>query len=103
MACFVAGVRETGGKGLEPLGLAGVPNILGRKTTRRRALQAVTTSASGIGPDSLGPLDHGAHQGQAFDLIGTAAARLRSAVRSDDVPLTIVCLPSAERTTDSSS
>jgi len=78
-------------------------NILGRKSTRRRALQAVTTSAGGVGLGPLGPPDHGADQGRAFDLIGAAAARLRSAVRSDEVPLPIVCLLSAERTTDTSS
>lgn len=88
-----------GGEGMEPRGLGGAPNILGRKSTRRRALQAVTTSASGVGPGPLGPPDHVADQGRAFDLIGAAAARLRSAVRSDDVPLPIVCLPSEERAT----
>jgi len=66
---------------------------MGKRATRRQTLQAMTTGVSGLSPGSAGQLDPGTPQIQAFDAIATAAARLRSAVTSEDVPLPIVCLP----------
>lgn len=102
LAASPASVRE-GGAVLELFESARAPYVLGRKATRRQTLQAVTASASGLTPGSVAPLDPCPRESQTLDPIATAAARLRSAVRSDDVPLPIVCLPDDEWAPDTPS